>query len=347
MKHVAAQRRGQGLDTKGPHCSNPIAADHHRRMKPPHLVDHASLQECRCQPWSGFDHDRGDAARWQQTTEFNEIKVVDGDTVDACHRFWRGGRFMHEQGAGRIKDASRERELGPAVKHDTAGVPNRHAVSAMVITDGERWIVSEHCAPADDDGIDGIAQGMHNATADRSGDEAGSPGPGRDPPVEAGGRLQHHEGPVANHGHGKRSNEGTAGIGDGALGHDDVDAGMSQRGHAATTDPRIWIFGANDDASDALGNESLGARWRAARVGAGLESDDGGQAARRPRPSFAHQRIEGIDLSVGATRRLVVADGDNGAVVVDDDATHGWVGARTTHGLAGFTEGAPQRLIPS
>jgi hypothetical protein len=254
---------------------------------------------------------------------------------------------MHQQGARRIKNPGGERELSPTVKDDPTGIPNRNAVSAMVITDGERWIVGEDGGLADDDGIDGIAQGMHNATADRSGDEARSPGPGRDPPVEAGGRLQHHEGPVANHGHGKWSDEATAGSGDGALGHDDVDASMSQRGHAATTDPRIGILGANDHASDALGHESLGAGWRAAGVGAGLEGDDSGQAARSARSSFAHQGIEGIDLSVGAPRRFVVADGDHDAIVVDDDATHGRVGAGTTHAPAGFTEGAGQRRIPS
>jgi hypothetical protein len=56
---------------------------------------------------------------------------------------------MHQQGARRIKNPGGERELSPTVKDDPTGIPNRNAVSAMVITDGERWIVGEDGGLAD------------------------------------------------------------------------------------------------------------------------------------------------------------------------------------------------------
>jgi hypothetical protein len=114
---------------------------------------------------------------------------------------------------------------------------------------------------------------------------------------------------------------------------DNLDAGVAQDGVAAPRDARVGIAGGTDDAGDAGGDQRLGARGRAAMMGAGFERDIGGGAA-RPRTGLG-QRLR-FGMGTAANGGDAAADDD---AVADDQRADGGVGGGQTQIAARQADG--------
>ena len=100
------------------------------------------------------------------------VEVGDREALDPGERRWCHADIVNDEGAGRVKDAGRHRHRGTSVQNHPQWIADGHTVVAANVAHGERGIVGNDRARADDDGIDRVAQAMHEGSTGGAGDEA-------------------------------------------------------------------------------------------------------------------------------------------------------------------------------
>ena len=139
----------------------------------------------------------------------------------------------------------------------------------------------------------------------------------RDPPVEAGGKLQRHHRAAKGHAAQEAALQGGCRLGPDALG--DLDALGAQHGMAAPGDARVGIGQRRDDPRDARTDQSFGAGRGAAVVGAGFKGDIG-----RCPPRGRTRHVQRHPLGMGTPAGLGPAPARDPAIC-HDHAAHGGV----------------------
>ena len=156
----------------------------------------------------------------------------------------------------------------------------------------------------------------------------------RDTPVETRRRLEDHEGPAGAHRGEKRLIQPNRRI---VLHADvDLDAVRAQRREAAPVHQRKRIFHRGDDASNAGGDDALGAGSGPPGVRARLE-----RAVQRRAASVRARLVERVDLRVRPAGEFVRALADHDAFVRDHARADDRVGRRPSEAAARMLDRPP------
>ena len=188
----------------------------------------------------------------------------------------RSGIAEHGEGGRRLPrrahQPGRQARAQARVEHEA----QRRAAFEARQPAGQRWIVLQDRARADEDGVVPRPQEMRLSVGDGTGDGDLAAAVAPDHAVARDRELQRHfralarqPGEIARHRLARFRREQARHHGD---------AGGAQNGVAAAADARIGIARRRDDAGDAGPHQRFGARGRAAVMGAGLERHIGGGA---------------------------------------------------------------------
>ncbi|ENN85865.1 hypothetical protein RHSP_17832 [Rhizobium freirei PRF 81] len=271
---------------------NTALADIGRPLKQQDAVDQIRIEETLRSLGAAFHQQRRDAAGAERLQQFSQLARIRLQYLDA--RSIQGRPAPQEGGIsvvieGRRMSGNRDDRILPRRLYQLAAEgklellvdddAQGRAIFEAGNPAGQFRIVSNRRADADEDGVAFGAQHLHIRPGGIAGDANLPLARFADHAIGGNGKLQSHVGTVPRLAH-EVACQGSpalrlenAGI--------DFNAGVAQHIDAAPGNALVGIGDADDDARDAVGDQSLGAGWCLAVMRAGFERYIGRRAPRR------------------------------------------------------------------